>query len=100
MRQGMYLWIQVRKMATIRDLEEIRKAMDEVRENPNQCRYVGVMQITYAEHSECFIATFEADLDIYFDDVDYSSNNIILKRGGVPIGTFCHIHQRLSEVVR
>lgn len=100
MRQGMHMRIEVKKMATIRDLEEIRKAMDEVKEHPNQCRFVGVMQITYAEHSKCFIATFEADLDVYFDDVDYSSNNIILKRGGVPIGNFCHIHQRLAEVVR
>lgn len=84
-------------MATLSDIDLIRRCMDETRTNPNQCRQVGAVQISYVPEANHWIAVFDCDLCIIFDDVMYQSNNIILLIHGVKISWFCHMHQRLNN---
>lgn len=81
-------------MATVGDVEKFKEQMEVVKAKPSSCAYVGVVKLTYSENQKMWCAEFDCDLDIYFDEVEYASNNIILKRYGVPFANFCHMHQR------
>lgn len=62
-------------MATAKDVECIKKAMIETIANRNQLRWVKNIAISYSS-SGIWLATFDSDLTIMFDDVEYSSNTI------------------------
>lgn len=63
-------------MATAKDVECIKKAMRETIANPNQLRWVRQIAISYSKSVGMWMATFDSDLTIMFDDVEYSSNTI------------------------
>lgn len=85
-------------MATPNDMDVIRRLMKKVKDNPNTCERIGDVQITYSPNSEHWIITMSNDFSVIFDDIDYSSNNIILIRQGKPFGWFCHAHQRITDI--
>lgn len=79
-------------MATIKDKENIEKAMEECREHPLQCRWVGGISISYIELVGRYIAVFDCDLTIVFDSVGYSSNTLYFYRNGdeYPVAHITH----------
>lgn len=79
-------------MATIKDKENIEKAMEECRENPLQCRWVGDISISYIEQVGRYIAVFDCDLTIVFDNIGYSSNTLYFYRKGdeYPVAHITH----------
>lgn len=62
-------------MATAKDVECIKKAMSKTMANRNQLRWIKNIAISYSS-SGIWMATFDSDLTIMFDDVEYSSNTI------------------------
>ena len=86
-------------MATINDLNEIRKILEKVREYNPSCAYLGAIRFSYASGINCYTATLDSDLTVLFDDVAYKSNNIILFRNGVEVAYFCHTHQRIKDLI-
>ena len=85
-------------MATIKDKERIEKAMQEARDHPLQCRWVGGISISYSDSMGKYIATFDCDLTIVFDYVTYSSNIISFnsEKEGYAIANITHkgLHDR------
>jgi hypothetical protein len=63
-------------MATINDKKNIKKAMEECKEHPLQCCWVGNVSISYSDSIDKYIAIFDCDLTVVFDYVTYSSNTI------------------------
>lgn len=88
-------------MATIKDLEAIKKAMEDCREHPLQCRWVEDISISYIEFISRYIAVFDSDLTIVFDSVGYSSNTLYFYRNGdeYPVAHITHkgLHKKVSE---
>lgn len=62
-------------MAVYSDVEKIRKAMEESKANHPQLRWVKQIAISYSSEG-IWTATFDSDLTVMFDDVEYSSNTI------------------------
>ena len=79
-------------MATIKDKEAFEKAMKECRERPITRNWVGGISISYIELFDRYIAVFDRDLTIVFDDVGYSSNTIYFYRKGdeYPVAHITH----------
>lgn len=79
-------------MATIRDKEDIEKMMKECKENPLQCLWVGGISISYIQPLNRYIAVFDCDLTVVFDDIGYSSNTLYFYRKGdeYPIAHITH----------
>jgi hypothetical protein len=85
-------------MATLKDLGTLKDIMAETMDNPNICKYLGNhVKIHYCDGAGCWSAEFDCDLSIYFDDAEYNSNDIILKRNDVHIARFCHTHQKRTS---
>lgn len=63
-------------MAVYSDMERIKQAMRETIANPMQLRWVHQIAISYSKSMGMWMATFDSDLTIMFDDVEYSSNSI------------------------
>lgn len=87
-------------MATLSDLETLKKEMKKVKKNPKIVGWLGCVQIGYSEVNNRWNMTFDGDLVIWFDDVEFVSNSIILKRDGIPFAGFCHMHQRIDYDLR
>ena len=77
-------------MATIEDLHKIKQAMVELKEHPNQCRYVGEIQFNYVEGWNVFSATFDCDLTVYFNRVIICGSEIMLFFGCRRTANLCH----------
>lgn len=79
-------------MATIKDEEDIKRIMRVVREHPLQCRWVGDISISYIQAVDRYIAVFDCDLTIVFDNIGYSSNTLYFYRKGddYPIAHITH----------
>ena len=84
-------------MATIQDIYKIRGILTRVKVHHPCCEYLGAIQFGYASGKDCYTATTDSDLTIYFDDVEYHSNNIYLMKNGDAVATFCHLHQRIDR---
>lgn len=65
----------MRRLAVYSDAEKIRKAMEESKANHPQLRWVKQIAISYSSEG-IWTATFDSDLTVMFDDVEYSSNTI------------------------
>ena len=76
-------------MAVLEDMHAIRNAMKETEKNPNQCRYVHHIQITYVPQKECWIADW-GDIRVYFDRVVYVSNEIMFWNKERKAAQICH----------
>ena len=83
-------------MATVYDLPMFKRLMEIVKKDHPCRRYIGDMYLEYAPFQSCWVASFcDCDVHVFFNEIDYSSNNIILKYNGNEIANFCHTHQRL-----
>ena len=80
-------------MATIQTLNKLKKNMELTMNNPLQIHG----NISYSENMKCWIMDVDCDLDIYFDDVRYSSNNIHLYRNEVEVAVMCHTYDRITD---
>lgn len=83
-------------MATYGDLIKLKAEMSKVKKNPNIRGNLGAVQIGYSEGKRCWNMVFDGDLVVYFDDAEFVSNNLVLKRDGIPFASFCHMHQRID----
>lgn len=63
-------------MAVYSDSEKIRKAMEESKANYPQLSWVKQIAISFSDSMGIWMATFDSDLTVVFDDVEYSSNTI------------------------
>ena len=63
-------------MATMNDESLFKEAMKEAKNHPYTCQWVEAIQITYSKELDKYLAQFDGDLNIIFDDVHYSSNSI------------------------
>ena len=79
-------------MATIRDLDNIRKLMDEVKEHPNQLRWYYGYRILYlgGGKREVWSIEYACDLAIYFDTIKFRSNCLEFWRNGMMVGSVMH----------
>lgn len=63
-------------MAVCSDMKKIRKAMEESKANYPQLSWVKQIAISFSDSMDIWMATFDSDLTVVFDDVEYSSNTI------------------------
>ena len=79
-------------MATIKDKEAFEKAMRECKEHPIRNYWVGGISISYIQLVNRYIAVFDCDLTIVFDEIGYSSNTLYFYRKGdeYPIAHITH----------
>lgn len=77
-------------MAVYSDVEKIRKAMNETIANPNQLRWVKKIAISYSESMGVWLATFDSDLTVIFDDVAYLSNSVYFRMDGKDVAYITH----------
>lgn len=62
-------------MATMREFNKILDAMIKAKEF-NVRSWVGKITIDYIEHLKKYIATFDSDLEIVYDGIEFKGNGI------------------------
>ncbi len=85
-------------MAVPSDRDSIKKAMEESVAHPNQLRWVKQIAISYSPSKDVWLATFDTDMTIIFNDVEYGNNTLYFKLCGVPIAYVTH--KGLNEFAR
>ena len=77
-------------MAVYGDVVKIKQAMADAYNFPNQCRWVKHIQITYSMVKGLWLAEFDCDMNILFDDVTYLSNSVYFRLNGRDVAFITH----------
>ena len=77
-------------MAVYSDMEKIKQAMEESKANCPQLRWVKQISISYCPTKEVWLARFDSDISILFNDVAYLSNSVYFRMDGKDVAYITH----------